>query len=114
MTGQHSAPHGAPIEYSALNQRDETVPDPPAQFDPLRLCVFTTIAAISAITGPLAVLCFALIAIIGYTKARRGGLLRSRWKLGDTRVVLAYLTVIALAAAVAIPFWFKMLLKVWG
>lgn len=113
MTSHHDASNSAPIDYSALNQRDETVPDPPAQFDPLRLCVYTTVAAISALTGPLAVLCFALIAIAGYTKARRAGLMRSRCKLGDTRVVLAYLTVIALAAAVAIPFWFKILAKVW-
>ncbi|WP_309066702.1 hypothetical protein [Microbacterium sp.] len=88
-----------------LNQYDASVGDPPGAFDPLRLCVFTTIAAISCILGPLAVLVFALVAIAGYARARRAGLMRSRCKLGDTRLVLAYLGAIAVASAVAIPFW---------
>jgi len=92
-------------DYSHLNRFDESVGHPAPPFDPLRLCVFTTIALIAAITGPLAVLVFALIAIRGYAKARRAGLMRSRCKLGDTRLVLAYLGVVALAAAVATPFW---------
>src|SRR5690625_6386650 len=58
------------IDLTRLNQRDETVADP-QPFDPLRLCVFTTIAVIACLTGPLAVLAFALIAIAGYAKARR-------------------------------------------
>ena len=101
------------IDLTRLNQRDETVADP-HPFDPLRLCVFTTIAVIACLTGPLAVLAFALIAIAGYAKARRAGLMRSRCKLGDTRIVLAYLTVIALLAAVAIPFWVKLWIGIWA
>lgn len=89
----------------ALNQFDPSVGHPAPAFDPLRLCVFTTIALISCVLGPVAVLVFALVAIAGYARARRGGLLRSRCKLGDTRLVLAYLTAVAVAAAVAIPFW---------
>jgi len=92
-------------DYSHLNQRDATVGDPAPPFDPLRLCVFTTIAAIACILGPIAVLAFAGIAIAGYAKARRAGLLHSRCKLGDTRLVLLYLSVIAVLAALAIPFW---------
>jgi len=92
-------------DYSHLNQRDATVGDPAPPFDPLRLCVFTTIAAIACILGPIAVLSFAGIAIAGYAKARRAGLLHSRCKLGDTRLVLLYLSVIAVLAALAIPFW---------
>ncbi|KRC62061.1 hypothetical protein ASE14_09045 [Agromyces sp. Root81] len=87
-----------------MNRYDETVGDP-APFDPLRLCVFTTVAVIACVLGPIAVLGFALIAIAGYAKARRAGLLRSKCKLGDTRLVLAYLAVIAVLAAVAAPFW---------
>src|SRR5690625_6157202 len=60
----------AAIDLSTLNQRDETVPDP-TPFDPLRLCVFTTVALIAAITGPLAVLYFALVAIVCYAKDRK-------------------------------------------
>lgn len=88
-----------------LNQYDASVGDPAPPFDPLRLCVFTTIALIACLLGPIAVLGFAVIAIAGYARARRAGLLRSKCKLGDTRLVLAYLSVIAVGAAVAIPFW---------
>lgn len=88
-----------------LNQYDPAVGDPAPPFDPLRLCVFTTVAVIACSLGPVAVLAFALIAIAGYARARRAGLMRSRCRLGDTRVVLTYLTVVAAASAVAIPFW---------
>lgn len=88
-----------------LNRYDAAVGDPAPPFDPLRLCVFTTVAVIACLLGPIAVLGFSLVAIAGYARARRGGLLRSRCKLGDTRLVLAYLGVIAAASAVAIPFW---------
>ena len=53
-------------------------------------------------SGPWALLGFAVLAIVGYARARRAGLLRSRCKLGDTRLVLAYLVVLAVAAGVGI------------
>lgn len=105
---------GEPIDLSRLNQRDEAVGDPAVGFDPMRLCVFTTIALISCIAGPFAVLGFAVFAVRGYTRARRGGLLRSRCILGDTRVVLAYLLAIVLLAAVSIPLWVKLWIDVWS
>ena len=76
-----------------------------APYDPLRLCVFATIALLGWALGPVALLGFAVLAIVGYAKARRGGLLRSRCKLGDTRLVLLYLTVLAVAACVGIYVW---------
>lgn len=97
-----------------LNQFDETVGHPAPPFDPLRLCVFTTIALIACLLGPIAVLAFALIAIAGYARARRAGLMRSKCKLGDTRLVLAYLSVIAVAAAIAIPFWIMLWVRIVG
>ena len=97
-----------------LRQHDASVGHPAPSFDPLRLCVFTSVALIACILGPLAVLVFALIAIAGYAKARKAGLMRSRCKLGDTRLVLAYLGVIAVAAAVAIPFWVMAWMRVFG
>lgn len=96
-----------------LAQRDESVPDAPG-LDPLRLCVNTTVALIACVLGPIALLGFALLAISGYARARRGGLMRSKCKLGDTRVVLAYLSVVALVAAVAIPFWVMLWVRVIG
>ena len=71
-------------------------------FDPLRLCVFATVALLGWLLGPWALLGFAVLAVAGYTRARRQGLLRSRCKLGDTRLVLLYLVVLAVAAATGI------------
>ena len=71
----------------------------------MRLCVFATIALLGWVLGPVALLGFAVLAIVGYAKARRAGLLRSRCKLGDTRLVLLYLTVLAAAACVGIYVW---------
>ncbi|MBX3088407.1 MAG: hypothetical protein KF742_07935 [Cryobacterium sp.] len=102
-----------PLNFNGLNQRDASVGEPAPPFDPLRLCVFTTVALIACLTGPFAVLAFSLVAIAGYSKARRAGLLRSRCKLGDTRLVLAYLAVIAVLSAVAIPFWVMLIIRVW-
>ena len=45
--------------------------------------------------GPVALAFFAGLGIVGYARARRVGLLRSRCLLGDTRNVLAYLGVLA-------------------
>lgn len=100
-------------DYSGLNQRDDSVADPAPPFDPLRLCVYTTVALLAALLGPIAVLTFAVIAIAGYAKARRAGLLRSRCKLGDTRLVLAYLAVIAVAAVAAVPLWISLWASLW-
>ena len=69
----------------------------PAPFDPLRLCIFATIALLGWVLGPLALTFFAGLGIVGYLRARRAGLLRSRCLLGDTRNVLAYLGVLAVA-----------------
>lgn len=71
-------------------------------YDPLRLCVFATIALIAWLAGPFAVVFFAGLGFVGYVRARRAGLLRSRCKLGDTRIVLLYLAVVAAAAATVI------------
>ena len=101
-------------DASGLNRYDETVGDPAPPFDPLRLCVYTTVAVIACVLGPIAVLAFAVIAIAGYASARRAGLLRSRCKLGDTRLVLVYLSVIAVLAAVAVPFWVMLWAGIWS
>ncbi len=68
--------------------------DPAAPFDPLRLCVFATVALLGWLLGPVALVGFAGLGFAGYWKARRAGLMRSRCKLGDTRLVLAYLAML--------------------
>lgn len=71
----------------------------PAQpFDPLRLCIFTTIAVLAwLLTPPLVVVWMATLGLIGYVKAYRAGLTRSKCYLRDVRLVLLYLGVAWLA-----------------
>jgi hypothetical protein len=76
-----------------LVEPDRAQPQTP--YDPLRLCIFATVALLGWLLGPLALVFFAGLGIVGYARARRAGLLRSRCLLGDTRNVLAYLGVLA-------------------
>ncbi|MBO1268311.1 hypothetical protein [Arthrobacter cavernae] len=81
-----------------VRAHDATKPeqDPPP-FDPLRLCVFATIALLGWLAGPIALLVFAVVGFFGYLKARRAGLTKSKCYLRDTRLVLAYLGVLVCA-----------------
>lgn len=71
-----------------------------APYDPLRLCIFATVALIAWLARSFAVVCFAGLGFAGHVRARRAGLERSTCLLRDTRLVLAYLGVLALAGAV--------------
>ncbi|GAA5162660.1 hypothetical protein [Ornithinimicrobium tianjinense] len=77
---------------------------PTAPFDPLRLCIFATVALLGWALGPFALLWFAGLGFVGYWKARRAGLTRSRCLLRDTRLVLSYLALLGVAAAVGIGY----------
>lgn len=74
--------------------------DEEATFDPLRLCIFATVALLGWALGPFALVFFAGLGFAGYWKARRAGLTRSRCLLRDTRLVLAYLAVLVAAGTV--------------
>jgi len=74
-----------------------TDPQAPPPFDPLRLCIFATIALLGWVTGPVALAVFAAVGFAGYWKARRRGLTRSKCFLRDTRLVLTYLGVLLAA-----------------
>ena len=71
-------------------------------YDPLRLCIFATIALIAWVAGPFAVVFFAGLGFAGYLRARRAGLERSKCFLRDTRLVLAYLGLLAVAGSVGV------------
>lgn len=73
-----------------------------AEFDPLKLCIFATVALLTWIFGPLSVLVFASMGLAGYWRARRAGLTRSKCYLRDTRLVLAYLAALVIAALIGI------------
>jgi hypothetical protein len=95
-------------------QRPAPPTDPPATragpHDPLRLCIYATIALLGWILGPVAALGFAVLGFAGYWGARRAGLKRSKCFLRDTRLVLAYLGLIALAGAGGIVWYVYFLL----
>jgi len=73
-----------------------------APYDPLRLCVYATVALIAWLAGPYAVAGFAGLGLAGYVRARRAGLLRSKCFLRDTRLVIGYLGAILAVAVVAV------------
>ena len=78
--------------------------------DPLRLCVFTTVALLAWLLGPVVVASLAALGFVGYRRARRAGLTTSRCILGDTRLVLAYLGTVGLVALVGIAWQVRALL----
>lgn len=82
----------------------------PTQFDPLKLCIFATVALLTWIFGPLAVLVFASMGLAGYWRARRAGLTRSKCYLRDTRLVLAYLATLVVASVIGIVLTLQRLL----
>lgn len=85
MSGRSSPP-------SAFDRVAASRPEP---FDPLQLCIYTTIGVLAWLLTPYVVAAFfAGIALVAYFRARRGGLMRSKCKLGDTRLVMAYLGVV--------------------
>lgn len=90
---------------AAFERPTSAVETGPAEYDPLRLCIFSTIALISwLITPPLTAAIFASAGVAGYVRARRRGLARSRCKLGDTRLVITYLAALAAAGWVVTGF----------
>lgn len=76
-----------------------------APFDPLRLCIFATVALLGWLAGPVAVIVFAGVGFAGYVRARRAGLTQSKCYLRDTRLVLAYLAALVVAAVVGLAGW---------
>lgn len=72
-----------------------------AAYDPLRFCIFTTIALLSwVLSPPVVVAGLGSVGLWAYARARRRGLLQSRCILGDTRIVMAYLAAACLLGIV--------------
>jgi hypothetical protein len=81
------APHGG--EPAAEAEAEVAYP-----YDPLRLCVYATIALLGWLAGPVTLIVFSVVGFVGYWKAWRGGLKQSKCFLRDTRLVLAYFAVL--------------------
>ncbi|MFD0360794.1 hypothetical protein ACFQZZ_04950 [Nocardia sp. GCM10030253] len=78
---------------------EEATRQPP--HDPLNLCIVATVAVLTWLIGPWAVTGFAVLGFVGYWRAWRKGLRRSKCWLRDTRLVLMYLAVLAAVGIVA-------------
>ncbi|HTE74820.1 MAG TPA: hypothetical protein VK640_16710 [Actinomycetes bacterium] len=81
-----------------------------ATYDPLRLCVFTTVALLTWLIGPAVVVAFAALGFTGYVRARGAGLTRSKCLLRDTRLVLGYLALVGLSALAGVAWQLRDLL----
>lgn len=90
VRARHAAGHNR-----APDLKEDQQHAPP--FDPLRLCIFATVALLGWVAGPVALAVFAAIGFVGYWKARRRGLTTSNCYLRDTRLVLAYLGILLIA-----------------
>ena len=85
-----------------MSHRQEERQEQAAAYDPLRLCILTTVALLTWLLGPVVVAGFAALGFVGYLRARRAGLTTSQCILRDTRLVLAYLAVVGLVAGAGV------------
>lgn len=82
---------------AAAAAHPQPIPPPPIR-DPLPLCVYTTVALLAWLLTPAAVAAlFGLLGVIAYARAWRAGLRKSDCKLGDPRLVMLYLGLVAAA-----------------
>ena len=80
-----------------------TTSQPPVPFDPIRLCVYTTIAVLAWIVGaPVMMMAMSALGLVAYWRAMRDGLTRSKCVLRKPRLVLFYLGSVFVAGAAAI------------
>jgi hypothetical protein len=74
-------------------------------YDPLRFCIFTTVALLAWLTGPLAVVFFAALGIWAYVRAIRGGLTRTKCVLRTPTLAVAYLSGALVIGVIGIGRW---------
>jgi len=90
------ASYGSPEIQSKLDA-------PRASFDPLRYCVYTTVALLAwLVSAPVMMMAMSGIGFYMYASAIRGGLTRSKCVLRSPRLVLLYLGTIFAVGAVAL------------
>ena len=72
-------------------------------FDPLRYCVYTTVALLSWIVSPpVMVMAMSALGLWAYSRAMRDGLTRSKCVLRKPKLVLLYLGTVFAAGAVGL------------
>ena len=78
---------------------------PTPSFDPLRYCVYTTVALLAwLVSPPVMVMLMSGVGLWAYTRAIRGGLTRSKCVLRKPKLVLFYLGTVFVAGAVGFGF----------
>ena len=77
----------------------------PTSFDPIRFCVYTTVALLAwLVSPPVMVMVMSGLGLWAYARAVRGGLTRSKCVLRNPRLVLLYLGAVFTAGAVGLGF----------
>jgi len=75
----------------------------PAPYDPLRFCVYTTVALLAwLVSPPVVVVAMSGLGLWAYSRAIRGGLARSKCVLRKPRLVLFYLGSVFTAGVVGL------------
>jgi hypothetical protein len=83
----------------------QPVVSPTVTFDPIRFCVYTTVALLSwLVSPPVMVMVMSGLGLWAYRRAVRGGLTRSKCVLRNPRLVLLYLGTVFAAGAVGLAF----------
>ena len=76
---------------------------PPATLDPIRYCVYTTVALLAwLVSPPVMVMAMSGLGLWAYWRAVRGGLTRSKCVLRNPRLVLLYLGTVFTGGAVGL------------
>src|SRR3954463_11188059 len=77
----------------------------PSTFDPIRFCVYTTVALLAwLVSAPVMVMAMSGLGLMAYWRAMRGGLTRSKCVLRNPRLVLLYLGTVFAAGSVGLGF----------
>jgi hypothetical protein len=86
-----------------FDQQASTSPAPSGTFDPIRYCVYTTVALLAwLVSPPVMVMAMSGLGLWAYWRAVRGGLTRSKCVLRNPRLVLFYLGIVFTGGAVGL------------
>src|SRR5437764_1048198 len=81
----------------------QAVATPKGSFDPLRFCVYTTVALLAwLLSPPVMVMVMSGVGLWAYSSAMRGGLTRSKCLLRSPKLVLVYLGSVFAAGAIGL------------
>ena len=74
-------------------------------YDPLRFCIFTTLALLTWFLGPIVIVVMAALGIWAYARAIRDGLTRTKCVLRTPKIAITYLACALVVGVVAVGRW---------